>query len=439
MRIPKQKVAEGTSSDDARTAHRREREIARAFLTTAARLLHRHGTPAHRLEDTLTATARALGMRLQVFATPTSVELAFGGRRQRAYMIRGDVGEAELGRLVALGEVIAQVADGDLDPAQGRRELGAVARAGALYGPAATVLAFGLASGGAARVFDGNLADIGVSFVLGLILGLVSLAAGRSAGLGRLFVPLAAFLAASLSLVGAAACPGVHDHITTLSALIVLVPGLSLTLALTELATRHLVSGTARLAGAMTVFMTIAFGVGVARAIAAQVDVGALVFPDQTLVLPELWTAPLGEASRLLALVTAPIGFCILFQARWTDLPAIAFTGGVAAELAAVVGGAAGPELGAFVGAAVVGLAANTYAAWRRVPAAVVVLPSLLLLVPGAVGFQSVTLLLAHDPSAGIEAGFQMLVVAVALVAGLLAANLVNLPHFVARADHRAA
>ena len=420
-------------------------------MATAAQLLHRHGTPAHRIEDTLVACAAALDVDLQVFATPTSVELAFAARgrasestalglgrgRQRSHMIRSDAGEAELGRLVALDQVIAAVRAGRVSPSEGRRALIRVARAAPPFGPVAIVLAFGAASAGAARFFAGTPLDVGFSLVLGLGLGLLALRSGSRAGLARLFAPLAAFMAALLSLLAEPRL-GVQAHVTTLAALIVLIPGLSLTLAMTELATRHLVSGTARLAGALSVFVTMAFGVAVARAIASAWI--SATEPEAALELAAWWSTPLPGWTRLVALTLAPLGFCVLFQARRADVPAIAITGIVAAEVARSVSEAVGPELGAFTGAFTVALAANGYAAWRRLPAAVVLLPGLLLLVPGSVGFQSVTLFLAHDPIAGIEAAFRMLLVAVALVAGVLAANLVTLPKVRGpAAEHRAA
>jgi uncharacterized membrane protein YjjP (DUF1212 family) len=393
----------------------------RNFLATAAELLHRHGMPAHRIEDTLVACAAALGVELQVFATPTSVELAFGGRRQQAHMIRSDAGEAELGRLVAFDRTIASVREGELDPNQGRRALIRIARVAPPFGSLALVSAYGLASAAAARFFAGTLADVLCSLALGLGLGLFALAARERAGLARLFAPLAAFAVALLSLLAERRF-GVQAHVTTLAGLIVLVPGLSLTLAMTELAMRHLVSGTARLAGALTVFVTMAFGVAVARAIASALPSVA------SMSLPSLMLADLPSWTRGLALVLAPLGFCVLFQARRADIPAIAITGIVAAELARIVASVAGPELGAFAGAIVVALAANAYSVWRRLPAAVVLLPGLLLLVPGSIGFQSVTLFLANDPLSGIEAAFRMILVAVALVAGVLTGNLVTLP-----------
>jgi len=50
-----------------------------------------------------------------------------------------------------------------------------------------------------------------------------------------------------------------------IASLIVLLPGLALTLSLNELGTGHLVSGTARFAGAIMTFMKIGIGAAVGR------------------------------------------------------------------------------------------------------------------------------------------------------------------------------
>lgn len=391
------------------------------FLATAAKLLHQHGMPAHQLEDALVACAAALGVELQVLATPTSVELAFGGRRQRNHLIRSDAGEAELGRLVALDRTIARVRAGELDPIAGRRALIRIARKPPPFGPVALVGGYGLTSAAAARFFAGTLLDVSCSLVLGLGLGLFALAIGNRPALARLFAPLAAFGIALLSLLAERRL-GVQSHVTTLAGLIVLVPGLSLTLALTELAMRHLVSGTARLMGALTMFVTMAFGVAVARAIVSALPSVAGV------ELPPMLLAQLPGWTRVVALVLAPLGFCVLFQARRSDISKIAITGIAAAELGRMMADIAGPELGAFTGAIAVAVAANAMASFRGLPAAVVLLPGLLLLVPGSIGFQSVTLFVANDPLAGVEAAFRMILVAISLVAGVLAANLLVWP-----------
>lgn len=393
-----------------------------AFVVAAATALQRLGSSAHELEATLAALELEVLGPVQVFATPTSVELAFGRDAQRTRLLRVEAGEAQLGPLVELHQVIAAVASGSMAAGAGLEAIEAIAAAPPRFGRAMTLLAFAAASAGAARFLSGSLADVIVAGGLGLLLGALALASSGRRGLGRVFPSAATFVAAGLSAALTRLVPGLNEGVTTLAAIIVLVPGLSLTLAMGELATRHLVAGTARFAGAMHTFVTMALGVALSRALVDMADARVLV--ELRWALPELYLAPMGEPSRLLALILAPIGFCVLFQARWRDAPAIALTGVLAAELARVVGAGSGPEwgpeLGAFAGAMVVGLGARLYANWAEVPRAVVLLPGLLLLVPGSVGFRGVTALLAHDPSAGIEGVFRMLLVAVALVAGVL-------------------
>lgn len=397
-----------------------------AFLCTAARLLHDHGAPVSRVEDSIVACGDALGLEVQVFATPTSVELAFGGRQQRGHLIRGESGDVELARLVALDRVIAEVRGGGLGPAKGRERLLAAAEAAPAWGPRGTVVAYALTSAASAHFCGGAALDLLVTMVIGLGIGLLSVAAGSRPGLGQLFTPIAAFAAALSSTLFAACVPGLQDHVTTLASLIVLLPGLSLTLALTELATRHLVSGTARLAGAIATFVTMAFGVGVARAFATHLDAGldAGLSLDVQLAVDSAWLEPAPALVGWAALVIAPIGWAVVSQARAVDLPAIVLTGVVSNELTRLVGMNFGLELGAFAGALAVGLAANAYARWRALPPSVILQPCLLILVPGSVGFRGVTLFLSHDALAGVEAGFHMILVAASLVAGVLAANI---------------
>ena len=83
----------------------------------------------------------------------------------------------------------------------------------------------------------------------------------RSEDTRRVFEPVASLMAAALAVVTAQFVSPLSIYVTTLAGLIVLVPGLTLTTAMTELATRDLVSGTARLMGAVLIFLEIGFGV----------------------------------------------------------------------------------------------------------------------------------------------------------------------------------
>jgi uncharacterized membrane protein YjjB (DUF3815 family) len=82
-----------------------------------------------------------------------------------------------------------------------------------------------------------------------------------------------------------------------------------------------------------------------------------------------------------------------------------------------------GLELGMFVAAFGVALASSAYERWRRRPAPVVLVPGILLLVPGSIGYRSMASLMERHTVAGIDAAFTMILTAVSLVAGLLIAG----------------
>ena len=87
-----------------------------------------------------------------------------------------------------------------------------------------------------------------------------------------------------------------------------------------------------------------------------------------------------------------------------------------------------GPELGAFLGATAVSAFGNAYNRLVQRPAAIPIVPGLLLLVPGSLGFQSLASLMGHDTLRGVEAAFRMILVAVSLATGLLFANVLLPP-----------
>jgi uncharacterized membrane protein YjjB (DUF3815 family) len=78
---------------------------------------------------------------------------------------------------------------------------------------------------------------------------------------------------------------------------------------------------------------------------------------------------------------------------------------------------------GPFLAALLLSLAGQIYARGSRRPAEIVVVPGMAVLVPGSVGIRCISALLGSDPVAGVQNGFQMFVIAMALVAGLLAGN----------------
>lgn len=390
------------------------------FVVDLARALHRYGTTAHRLENALNLVSRRLGLEAQFFSTPTAVFVSIQTPREpQTILIRVDPGKLDLGKLAELDAVAGQVLRGELTVTEAGWRVREITEAPERYGPWLTTFSFALASATAAEFFGGGWREILAGSAVGLLIGLYARLSGSRPALDRVFDPVAASLASFVATLLALWLPPLAVYTVTLSGLIVLVPGLSLTLAISELATRDLASGSARLAGTIMTFLAIAFGVALGAQLAWRLA-GSWPTPVTPAGLP-LW----GE---LIALSLAPLGFVVLFRANLRDAPWIILSGLVAFLGVRFGGQFLGPQLGAFAGAAAVGAGSNLYARTFDRPAAVTQVPGIVFLVPGSVGFQSLSSLLEKDVVSGVGTAFQMTLVASALVTGLLVANVLVPP-----------
>ncbi|MGI5865511.1 MAG: threonine/serine exporter family protein, partial [Myxococcales bacterium] len=175
--------------------------------------------------------------------------------------------------------------------------------------PAVTVLCYCLAAATGAHLLGGAPKEMAVSGAIGLVLGALAVLSGRYANVGRVLEPVAAFVASALSVIGTRLVGHYSPELTTLASLVFLLPGLTLTLAMTELATRNLVSGTSRLTWAAVVFLLLAFGVALGHRIdlilpPAPAAVALPCLPDWTLVP---------------TLVVITLALAVLFRARLSE------------------------------------------------------------------------------------------------------------------------
>lgn len=395
------------------------------FVCELARQLHVAGSAASRLEDALTSVATRLGLRAQVLSTPTSVTLTFNraddaedALARHTQILRLAPGDVDLRQLAHVDRVAEEVANGRLDTVAGRAALRALKPRTHPLWQLAMVASFGLASGAVAVLLKGSLADVGVAALLGGAIGALSL---LTPGRPHLAAGFEAIVAFGVTL----AIYAVHAHLAPLSvnpvaiaALIVLLPGLTLTTAVNELATQHLVSGMARLAGAGAVLLKLGFGIAAASQAAKLLHWEAPLVP----------AVPLPAQSEWAALAAASFAFAVLFRAARRDYPIVMVSAWLGYLVTRWGGGWFGAEFGVFAAGLVVGIAANAYA-WRfGRPGALVRVPGVILLVPGSVGLRSLFFVFERDVYLGLDTAFSLVIVLASLVAGLLMANLLVPP-----------
>lgn len=392
-------------------------EPSHTLIAAVAEALHAHGTASYRLEEAVARLSRTLGVRARVFATPTSVQLALSSAAGTATeLLRGTPQAPNLGELAKIDRIIAEVERGELGAREAFFQLQSRKAEAAASRPL-LFAASAVACGSAAVFFRGSLHDVVAAAALGAFVAALHWITAARTESSRVHEPLAAFLVSLFAWGIAAHSSRIQPEVIVLSALITLIPGLTVTTAVSELAAGHLVSGTSRLFGAATLFVSLAFGVALGHTVAAPFGTPLKAQP-----------ATLAPTLEFVFILIAPLAFALLFRAGRRDLPWIWLAGLVAFASARLGAHALGPELGGFVGATVLGVLSNVYARVLDRPASLLLLPGLLLLVPGSIGFHSLSSFLAEDPIAGTAGIFRVALMAMALVAGMFTANLLASP-----------
>lgn len=394
-----------------------ERPDAReAFVLKLADALHRYGTPAHRLEQTMDMITERLGLQGHFFALPTSIFAAFGRpESHRTSLIRAESGEVNLERLSLLDELADEIIRGTCSVDEGSRRIDEIAEKPNRFGHWATLLGTALSTGIAARVFGGGWREVVASTAIGGLIGILGPFFSREESRRRVFDITGAIIAASLAAAAAHQFAPFSVFVATLAGLIILVPGMRLTTAMTEIASGHLVSGSARLTGAAMAFLSITFGTALGNRITQEI--APAIQPGTTAALP------LPDYTLWIALALYPLSSMILMKGRPSDIWLIALSTFLAFTGSRLGSASFGPELGAFIGALTLGLGANQMARLLHRPAALIITPGLLILVPGSLGYRSLTKLMEQDVVSGIEMAFSVAVVGIAIVTGLLLAN----------------
>lgn len=380
-----------------------------------ARMLHASGMPAHELEERMELTSRWLDTPAHFFSTPTSLFVSFERESPSTHLVRVTPPGVNLELSSQLHDLLGRIESEQLDARAINRVLTAIEETPPEYSWPVKIVSYGVASSAAAVFFGGQLPEVVAAGLIGLVACLLVWLTSIHARTRSLSDMTAALVATLIAYAVAWATGNLRTDITILASLIVLIPGLGITVAVNELATQNLASGTARLLGAITTFLTIAFGIVMGRSVAIH------LFP----AMPPAAGPPLELGILLLAMGFSALAFTVLFQARLTDAAWI-----LLAVLIAFGGTRLGhwlfaPDAAAWTGAFLLGVASNLFGRYRDRPASVMMIPGMLILVPGSIGYFSLSAFMDHDVEHGIEAAFTMTIVAASIVTGLLMANVV--------------
>ncbi len=393
-----------------------------AFVVELAEHLHAYGTTAQRLEGAMIAVTQQLGLDCEPWVNPTGMVLSFSdplrppGDSDTTRVIRMSPGEVDLYKLCEADRIVEAVMAGDMDLAEGHAALRALEqREHRWRGKLLQVLGFPLVAAGVAGLWRLPWADIGTAAAIGLLIGLLDLATRNGVRLKEASDALAGMLAGVVAILVSAFVVPLNLNTVIIASLIVLLPGMALTNAINELTSQHLVSGTARFAGAVTTVLKVTVGTAIALVLAQLLGIEPQVRGSR----------PQPDWVEWAALAVAAFAFSILFRAARRDVLLVMAAAASGYLISRFVGVAYGANVGLFVSGLVITAAGNGYARWANRPGALIRVPGIIMLVPGSTSLRGVmNLIQRQDVVAGQEAMLAVTNIILALIAGLLFGNL---------------
>ena len=381
-----------------------------------ARELHRAGVATDSLEETLDDIAQAIGLQTQIFALPTQITIAVGPQEhQQITLLRLPPGRVNLRKLSLLNGIYDRLRAGTIDYREASVSVGEIDR----YGPGRNVLweipALSLLAIGVAILLGGGAREMALAGCIGFFTGIVSAVADRVSLVARLFEAIAAFAATLIYAAFTTFVGPTNIYISIVAGVVVLLPGYSLTLALHELANGDLVAGMARLGRVLSVLLELGCGA----------FLGFAVLGPALLQTGDVTPHTVAAYAWLVASILMAVGISIDLDSRSRDFVWVFASCFVALFITHGLAGTRVHEISAFISAFLCGIVANAGARVLRVPQALMLVPALLVLVPGSLSYESVLFAFQHNISSALTFAANAAFAAIQLVAGLLLSQLV--------------
>lgn len=391
------------------------------FVIELGRALHGCGASSERIERHLNNTSTLLGFHGSFLVSPTTFTCSFwedDEMDQIVHIERVHPGDYNLGLLWELDQLVERLEGEVISFDEAIPELKQLRESPSQHSFFMKGLSWLFTGGCFSLLISPNPLDAVTASLLALLIFLtLKPISSRPA-----WQPVATILGAMTSgLVAgtlAAASLPINPPLVVLSSIIIFIPGLALTVALTEISTGQLVSGSSRLVDAMMSMLKLFFGAASGIAITrlyfdrvpplfARFE-GLEDFPGW-----HLWPALVGLSASLGIGLNLP-----RHRFGWGFLSVL-----VAFLSATLTAGLIGPYAGIFLGALSLGLFANLFARITRGPASVLITTGVIVLVPGSKIYAILNEWVSGESIMPSESAATAMMALVSLTAGLLFAN----------------
>ncbi|KAJ1951567.1 pheromone-regulated protein prm10 [Linderina macrospora] len=442
--VPGSRISMAGSSDTTLVAFEAEKQKILAqladifdrqnFLLVASRAMMAFGAPLHRLEANLVTIALHLDVEASVAVLPGVILISFGDKDTRSsetHIVRMASGY-DMHRLERTNRCVRRVLKNRISVGKGVKNIEKILATPPLYPWWVMLLDFMISSFFICPLFwKGQWVDAAASAMMGLIVGLLQLLAGRFSNYANLFEVSSAFIVGFIaSLMQDKICFGT----VSFAGICQLLPGLGLTLSIIEMASKNMISGTVRFVYNMCQCFLLGYGISVGSTLGTRVR-GLQNNPIDSVVASMNGLGNCGEGLNkywwFLFLPMLAITFNISISAHWRQQPAMVMAGAVGYTASYFAGySKALTDITPAIGAFAMGLFSNVLASFSNHRSAIEpILGGVQLLVPGSLGLRTV---LAFISSSGSSSGtflYNVFSTSLSIAVGLFLSGMVVFPN----------
>ena len=375
---------------------------------------HKYGSTATRLESFLVGLSKSFGYKGVFRSTPSDIVIALWENPdlpQRVEFIATSAPDVNLDKLARLGDLLNEYNAGTMSLSEVDARIDTIDQVPPPWGKFAIMLGYAFVGIGLAPLLGGGWFDTLFATLFSMLVYGIVLLSARLGAAATTWMPLSsAFIVGILATALKLWIPELNLVIVILSAVAIILPGYTISLGAGELVGQHVVSGTANMmSGLICLLKQVAGG-----------WLGIVVASSIFAVESSAPATPVDQVWLLLLFPLLLIGLCLVFQTSRRDLlwavlvSAVAYLG--------VLGGSSmlDSNLGNLLGTIIAVVIANLWSRKTGRPTSIVLIPAIVMLVSGSIGFRGLAAMAQGEVLLGVQQFFQMFVVAMTIVAGIL-------------------
>jgi uncharacterized membrane protein YjjP (DUF1212 family) len=334
------------------------------------------GAPVDLVEEILTDVSKRYNVTFEYSILPTGLTvLGHEGTAITASIASASPATLRFDQTADLFHLVDDVRAGQVDPAQGIERLAAIAASQRQAGFLLTAFSHAVLTVGLALLFNPSWRSVGITALLGLLVGVMKLAAAPHRTLSKVLPAATACIVTLIVLIMRQHGIGVDEAQAVVPPLVTFLPGAMLTVGAMELAEGSIVTGSSRLVAGLMQLALLVLGIVVAGGLAHVPESTGLLGGNDPRA--GVWAPWLGVA-------LFGLGSALFYSARARAYPALLVVLYVAFTAQYLTKGLVGGYVASLLGAAAAVLAASfIHRNLQGPPFLITFLPAFWLLVPG--------------------------------------------------------